>query len=1079
MGVKIAFYSMQALRSIKTYIYLIIGISLSVSLLMGMFNYMSSTSSYNLQNSLENVHDITIESTLAENKTQIYDRFAGNESFIIDNVLDSKLDFESVSNYAHFTTSYTASVSMENYSRMTLDFLFYDANFLDSSRFDKYFTIIDGRTPHNNQEYLIDVWMAMKLNFTISNNISFPLTARKTFDSPRNLIPFTNNSIVGIYVPNFENYEVASGENYYCPFPYHPNYNEILLNDTFYPIGPIFGYIDIQSNNEIHPINRYLMEVESFLNNSYSFLDYEYGLGVNYDRASINPFRISQESDDLFPKYLDFRKDLYSSQEIRISVSIFVEMRQFSDDFTITRLSFFALIIPIFLFAIGLSNFVVSTNFTNRQEEFGRFQIKGYPKSMIIWQLTFESLYVGLSAFILSIPISIGIFHLVQPFLNSVFIIVPVYSSFIPIKFVFSNYLLGLGVALAVSFLGNILTFIKIFRLKLASVNARRQGLTLEVGYDENMFEESAQHRKGGKLSAYLDQTKLMEKSIPKISYFFMAAALIPFIAIFLRYLGYLPNASDQMILVAQGISQIMKVILFFATLSPILLVYGLLRFFIQESPQRYAKISKFFAKPLLKDQDYLVGLEMLRRKPYILVIFMLGLFTTSLVFGNINRHTQVREVKFYDNIDAVSDINITLNGTINNRGNTVLQNVSFTDLDDYTKSLLNLKDEYNQKIVQNLAHMSFFPSVHTYTSYEGDIYIEYDWSSRSILCATNLSAYSAIINPEIKNFFPSIESSIQKLQDFRALSNNDTLGMIVTPYFLEKSSLEIGDTYDFKYTTNLLNMTISTFTIVDVINFIPAVSEHTFEPLYANSYNIFSETRIREETRIGLCDFSDIPFNDSFFITESLATLMHSNSTLSSSEISLTETLTPIVESFAQNIELFGEPTSTYSYYDPNWNSGKLNYFEYDSLISVNLLYLDLIIIGVFVAIAIATTIVGLEKKNLHFDGLLLSRGFGRRKIMLMITSQIIIIFLFSVILGGIGALITGWAWMEAYLGTRLNYSWYGCNISEFLHFPVQMSAPELLLILGLDFCLTVILYLIFFIIQERKSISGFLIKF
>ena len=185
-------------------------------------------------------------------------------------------------------------------------------------------------------------------------------------------------------------------------------------------------------------------------------------------------------------------------------------------------------------------------------------------------------------------------------------------------------------------------------------------------------------------------------------------------------------------------------------------------------------------------------------------------------------------------------------------------------------------------------------------------------------------------------------------------------------------------------------------------------------------------------------------------------------------------------MDSFNQNISISNfNPKVTYTNYNPFWNQAQLNDFEYDSLISINLLYLDLIIIGVFVAITVATTIIGLEKKNLHFDGLLLSRGFGRKKIMLMITAQIVVIFLFSVLLGGLSALLTGWTWMSSYLGTRTHYSWYGSQISQVFHFPVQISAPELLLILGLDFCLTVVLYLIFFIIQERKSISGFLIKF
>ncbi len=1073
MGVKIAFYSMQALRSIKTYIYLIIGISLSVSLLIGMFSYISSTSYYNLQNSMTSMHDFTVTSQLTENKTQIYDRFAGNESFITDFIQDSNFRIDSMTHYAHFTTD---NVFVHNRSEISFDFLYYDADFLDSARFHRFFTIIEGRTPQNDQEYLIDAWTALKLNFSVSYNIVFPLTVRVSSELPGNSMPFTNFSIVGIYVPNYEVYKVSNNEKYSCPIPFHSNYDTQLLNQTNNPIGPIFGCFDLQSPSESHPINQYLLEVENLVNNSYEFLNFKYGIGLNYHHDSINPVHISQEFNKILSEMLKFEAELSVTQDINVNPFILGELRNFSEDYAITRLSFFALIIPIFLFAISLSNFIVLTNFNNRQEEFGRFQIKGYPKSMIVWQLIFESLFVGVFAFILSIPISIGIFYLIQPLLNSVFIIVPLSSSFISLKFVFTNFLLGFGIALVVSFLGNLVTFIKIFRSRISTLNARRQGLTLEVGYDENMFEESANNRKGGKLSPYLDQTILMEKSIPKISYFFMAAALLPFIAIFFRYLGFLPNASDQMRLIAQGISELMKIILVFASLSPLLLVYGLLRFFIQESPSRYAKISKFFAKPFLKDQDYLVGLEMLRRKPYVMVIFLLGLFTTSLVFGNINRHTQVREVKFFDNLDAPSDINITFNSTSFDQS---VQNISVTELETYTQSLFNLKDENNQSIVQNLAHISFFPA---FSSGNYDQYPFQFYEEKSLLCTTNISAYSSVIHPEIKSAFPSIESSFQKLQEFRAQSNNDTIGILVNPHFLDQTSKEIGDTYDLAYDTNAWNIVTSTFTIVDVIDYLPAVSENTFESVYSWSWDSYGVTATQErmEFQIVICDFSDIPINDSYFLTESFSTLIQSNFTLSSSEESLTEIFTPIVETFRHQIQSnYKLPIVSYTFYDPLWNQAQLNYFEYDSLISINLLYLDLIIIGVFVAIAVATTIIGLEKKNLHYAGLLLSRGFGRKKIMLMITAQIIVIFLFSILLSGLGALLTGWTWMEAYLGTRMHYSWYGSQLSQVFHFPVQISAPELLFILGLDFCLTVVLYMIFFIIQERKSISGFLIKF
>jgi len=515
-----------------------------------------------------------------------------------------------------------------------------------------------------------------------------------------------------------------------------------------------------------------------------------------------------------------------------------------------------------------------------------------------------------------------------------------------------------------------------------------------------------------------------------------------------------------------------MTVILIFASLSPLLLVYGLLRFLIQESPSRFAKICKFLSKPFMKHHDYLTGLEMLRRKPYILVIFSIGLFTTSLVFGNINRYSQSKEMKFFNNLNAVSDINITINSS----RSYFHQNISISDLNKYTSDLKSLNESSGKPIVENLVHLSFFNLFPEDVANEPYYYVY----GRSNLLATNLSSYSSIIHPDIMKKFPLIEKTIENLQNFRSNVNCDTIGVIVNQEFLDRYSLKVGETSIFSSTFNGMNSTFLNCTIVDVIDFLPAVPASTFPHDYIWHFSMGVEHQEIRETPIMLCDFGDLNINDTFFTPNVFSTLVRTNSQIVSKQDEIEAQLSTVVEDFSECIQIEREINIIhYEFFDSSWNDENVNDFEYDPLIVLNLLYLNLIIIGILLAFAIATTIIGIEKSNTHFEGLLLSRGFGKKRLFNFIFSQIIIIFLFSLVVGGIGAALTGWTWMEAYFATQTHYSWYGANIAKMIQFPVDFNPWEIFSIVGIDFCLTAILYGIFFILQERKSISRLLIKF
>jgi ABC-type antimicrobial peptide transport system permease subunit len=121
----------------------------------------------------------------------------------------------------------------------------------------------------------------------------------------------------------------------------------------------------------------------------------------------------------------------------------------------------------------------------------------------------------------------------------------------------------------------------------------------------------------------------------------------------------------------------------------------------------------------------------------------------------------------------------------------------------------------------------------------------------------------------------------------------------------------------------------------------------------------------------------------------------------------------------------------------------------------------------------------VNIEKKNLHVGGILLSRGFGKKNLFLMIVNQIFIIFFLSICSGGIVGLLTGLIWTKSFLYTQIHYAWSGKMITPLFSIPIGLKYSEIGVLLGSIFVLTVILYLIFFLIQERKSISRLLIKF
>jgi hypothetical protein len=246
----------------------------------------------------------------------------------------------------------------------------------------------------------------------------------------------------------------------------------------------------------------------------------------------------------------------------------------------------------------------------------------------------------------------------------------------------------------------------------------------------------------------------------------------------------------------------------------------------------------------------------------------------------------------------------------------------------------------------------------------------------------------------------------------------------------------------------------------------------YSFHDLHDDDYYTWVDDS--ELPFIGLISADHLYGNISRMEAKVFTTLLETNNTISFSK-----------ESFMTQIEDNDEIISSSSFdtgitfFNYEWEEVDLSSFNTKSLFRINILYFNLFIIGFLLIFAVSTTIVSIEKKNLHFEGLLLSKGFGKKRIFLMVFSQIFILFLLSTVLGNLIGFLTGSLWTKAYVNTNVHYDWSGNNMVPFFSFPIYFDFGEIFLFIGSNFILTIGLYLIFFLIQERKSISRLMIKF
>ena len=162
----------------------------------------------------------------------------------------------------------------------------------------------------------------------------------------------------------------------------------------------------------------------------------------------------------------------------------------------------------------------------------------------------------------------------------------------------------------------------------------------------------------------------------------------------------------------------------------------------------------------------------------------------------------------------------------------------------------------------------------------------------------------------------------------------------------------------------------------------------------------------------------------------------------------------------------------SDYTHYIAEWNS-----IQKDVTTSINPLlvykmgYLIFIVVLIQVALGLPILLTSVRRKEHQFYGILLSRGIGKQGIFKFIIAELTVIYLFSIIGGFLAGLASSSIFLL--LGKRTNPYQYG------LDFRIFFSPFDVLSIFGVVLGISLVIFLVEFLINTRKSIAEYLYKF
>ncbi|WP_371804424.1 ABC transporter permease [Candidatus Lokiarchaeum ossiferum] len=966
-------------------------------------------------------------------------------------------------NPAHFYSDHGYSEFLES----KINFLVYPDEYYQTERFQKDFIMVEGRTPRTDEEVLLPYTEKLYNEYQLNDEYdltfyigNFTHTSFGMFPSENKIdIQFEGDNqinktmqlssvkIVGFYAQASRLITIYNDHS-----QMDLTYQKILEGDTKFSgqimNPPVFFYSNFTTSGiKNHPVYQFYSSIfkNTTLYNSVNILNNDlnkavgnllhYGIflaskvsRINFNQISSYENRLSQTYQVLQREFQDFIcTDTVGSSIWSLRNYIFT-----------TRLLSMSINLPLMLFTFFITYFSMKNGKQKRLDNFLQMSIKGMTKKQINYQMIQE---IGILSIICT----------VISFLLGLLFMIPIKSTLGPLFFPS----LSLGeIRFLISPLWIVITGVIAFIMISTSYNQLRKVLKnteiqdiYEIQHLDDLsgiYDENSTY--GKKIGVSADQAKIEEKyedsiegeekKIPKISYFLFPFILIPIFIYSLAIYAANHEVSDSLERLSESVCQEPMTFLVLALIFPVFIViYGFYRFLVVESPRRFARISKVLAKPLNKELNYLVGLEMIRKKEFRYIIILLTVFLTSIFILNPLTTSSLSYPTMMENANVGADfaIDINLGGDLSENQEAYL---------DFKKNVTSIFETSNISL-----------SNHVYIhSQRAEIYIESD-ESQKVSYTMNYLNYSKYltVNEERKQFLPKNDyvKAMRETTKYNEANASSKIGVIVG---------EGHNYYD---------------DITDYPPFFVNVTYYNYTRMQFDSKWIECEFIARISNLPGIYDITSPYFSRMSFFIDTNYLRLDNCSIYVQNFVFMGNVNDPKDQQLQSNQKVqkfFQNYTGDYTIQEMDYS-----YLQYTSTFSVFKTRLGyslytLLLVGFSLCFGQGLLFIQNTRDNFNFFGNLLTRGVNRRQIYYFGLSQLLLLFLislgFSILTVSIPLILA----LKVYPGQILaEHTWFYESVIG--QFPILINWPLLIFNLAIVLIGSILLYTIFFKMQKRDS--------
>ena len=430
MGNRLSFYFSQGTKNVRKSFLIIIGLSLALSMVSGISLYIDSYQKNLVNESFYQILDYDVKYGYEVFSNNISESLRAYDSSVTSVMLDAE-KLEIISNFQYYTIDSWDLTFYKNYTKDTGEEFhgyelvegndvrigLFDENFYLSKRFDKYFSILNGTFPKSEEEIMIPIDLAYKMNITLDQTTNLYIKPEEQQNTINSTLSLSDVKVVGIYAGKLRAYAFSE---IYCNhgYEYHLENNTV---SSFEDIGQhsremVFCNYNFSEPKQTHPVQILITNYNSLSQTNtsdyylhYSSLSKYMGEGFCMDRKKIDFGSINSYARKLSQEVQIVERQI-GTYTIHLEDYISWHLSNLYLMSSMFRIILQILNIPILIFAIFIGSFAIKTNTKSRLDEFLLLRSKGSPNSLLRNQFIIAAIFNGIAASTVALIAGFGTF---------------------------------------------------------------------------------------------------------------------------------------------------------------------------------------------------------------------------------------------------------------------------------------------------------------------------------------------------------------------------------------------------------------------------------------------------------------------------------------------------------------------------------------------------------------------------------------------------------------------------------------------------------------------------------------------